>query len=221
MHARFFMVICAFVLPLVGCGPTIWTKPGAGTQEFAADRYSCERDSRQSGGFGTGLVGAIEVQEYFNRCLVAHGWEVQGATPTPRQAAAAAASSQNQTDSRDLKVCVARIRENPQYQIIIPNMADIETGKFTMSQISNMQKLTSKESSALLKYTEESSICWDAFLDSVEKRNDSAAQIFREGFSDTKIARAKAIRHEISWGELNSYTQALSDTQKSKLNSLH
>lgn len=220
MNARIFLVVCALTLPLVGCGPTIWTKPGAGTQEFAADRYSCERDSRQSGGFGTGLVGALQVQEYFNRCLVAHGWEVQGATPTPRQAAAAAVTSQNQADFRDMKICVTRFRENPQYQIIIPNLADINTNKFTMMQITNTQKLTPRESSALLQYTQESSTCWDTFVDSVEKRNVTAAGIFREGFSDVKLARAQAIRREISWGELSAHVEALSDAQAIKLKSL-
>lgn len=64
---------CAFVL--VGCAPQrVWTKPGASEQDFKVDAYNCERDARQSGYFGTGLVGQINFNDFQQRCMEAHGW---------------------------------------------------------------------------------------------------------------------------------------------------
>jgi hypothetical protein len=60
-----------------GCARTVWNKPGATQQDFAADAYNCERDARQSGYFGRGILGAANFQAFEERCMVAHGW-----TPT-------------------------------------------------------------------------------------------------------------------------------------------
>jgi hypothetical protein len=50
-----------------------WTKQDGGG-DLSADSYSCERDARQSGYFGTGLVGAVNMKEFYVRCLRAKGW---------------------------------------------------------------------------------------------------------------------------------------------------
>ena len=52
-------------------------KSGASQQEFVTDRYSCDKDAHQSAGFGTGLAGAIAVNNFFESCMNAHGWYVQ------------------------------------------------------------------------------------------------------------------------------------------------
>ena len=51
-----------------------WQKPGATAQDFQTDSYECERDVRQSGYYGTGLVGTINVNGFFNRCMEARGY---------------------------------------------------------------------------------------------------------------------------------------------------
>lgn len=66
---------------LYGCaGPTIWRKAGATQQDYNVDSYGCERDARQSGYFGGGLAGALNMRDFFNRCMVAHGWTPQQAS---------------------------------------------------------------------------------------------------------------------------------------------
>ena len=63
--------------PRLFCSPpaaVVWTKPGATSQDFNVDSYQCEKDARQSGYFGTGLVGAINFNEFEVRCMRAHGW---------------------------------------------------------------------------------------------------------------------------------------------------
>ena len=37
-------------------------------------RYECEKDARQSGYFGTGIVGSINMQNFLNGCLESKGW---------------------------------------------------------------------------------------------------------------------------------------------------
>lgn len=67
------------ILPLadfanVGTIQKVWTKPGLTQQEFRVDRYACERDMRQSGYYGTGLAGAIEMRNFFSRCMESKGY---------------------------------------------------------------------------------------------------------------------------------------------------
>jgi hypothetical protein len=66
---------------LSGCAPALWDKPGATQQDFAADRYGCERDARQSNYFGGGIIGAINMHDFYKECMVAHGWTEQGTAP--------------------------------------------------------------------------------------------------------------------------------------------
>jgi clan AA aspartic protease (TIGR02281 family) len=67
----------AIALCVAGCARNVWVKPGATQADFNVDRYDCERDARQSGYFGTGLVGALNMQGFYNRCMVAHGWRLE------------------------------------------------------------------------------------------------------------------------------------------------
>jgi len=58
---------------IAGCA-TVWEKPGATQADFNKDSYECERDARQSGYYGTGLAGAINMQNFADRCMIARGW---------------------------------------------------------------------------------------------------------------------------------------------------
>jgi hypothetical protein len=62
------------LMGLAACAQTIWDKPGATMQDFAMDSYECERDARQGGYYGTGLVGALNFQAFEERCMAARGW---------------------------------------------------------------------------------------------------------------------------------------------------
>jgi hypothetical protein len=55
--------------------PALWTKPGVTAEEWRTDQYSCERDARMSVLlFGGGIVGAIEAQRFYDKCLYARGY---------------------------------------------------------------------------------------------------------------------------------------------------
>ena len=57
-----------------GCAKTVWTEAGLTEQEFRSDDYSCERDMRQSGYFGTGRAGALNAKSFYERCMQAKGY---------------------------------------------------------------------------------------------------------------------------------------------------
>lgn len=67
-------VIVGAALMLASCVQTMWDKPGGTQQTFAADSYECERDARQSGYYGGGLIGALNFRSFEDRCMAARGW---------------------------------------------------------------------------------------------------------------------------------------------------
>jgi hypothetical protein len=64
----------AIVLGLSGCTRVVWDKAGSSQQDFQRDSYACERDARQSGYFGGGLLGAANFEAFQDRCMGAAGW---------------------------------------------------------------------------------------------------------------------------------------------------
>jgi hypothetical protein len=47
------------------------------------DTYECERDMRQGGYYGTGIVGSLNAQAFQERCLVAKGYYQVSAGESP------------------------------------------------------------------------------------------------------------------------------------------
>lgn len=70
------IILFVMVVGLVACAPQYkWYKSGATQADFRKDAYECERDMRQSGYFGTGIVGAMNAQNFGERCMESRGWE--------------------------------------------------------------------------------------------------------------------------------------------------
>ncbi len=57
------------------CTRMMWVKNGATPDDFRRDSYECERDSRQSGYYGGGLAGSINMTEFAKRCMRAKGYK--------------------------------------------------------------------------------------------------------------------------------------------------
>jgi membrane-associated protease RseP (regulator of RpoE activity) len=74
---------------LTACAPTTWVKPGATQQDFLTDKYSCEKDMRQSMYFGGGIIGAINADNFQSECMVAKGWRQQQGQAAPAVASTA------------------------------------------------------------------------------------------------------------------------------------
>jgi clan AA aspartic protease (TIGR02281 family) len=114
-----YVFLAPLALVLVSCGQTVWVKPGASQQEFTTDRYDCEKDARQSGYFGTGLLGAINMQNFFDNCMNAHGYYAQkgAAQGAQSQPLPAINTSQSPADQfghyDDVTLCNAAIPQPP------------------------------------------------------------------------------------------------------------
>jgi len=76
-HLFKLFILGLVMASLAGCASYTWVKPGVTPQDFTRDAYLCERDMRQSGYFGTGIVGAMNQQSFFERCMIANGYSKQ------------------------------------------------------------------------------------------------------------------------------------------------
>jgi hypothetical protein len=74
MRAFIAIITTIAALGLGGCAEYAWTKPGLTQADFNRDSYNCEKDMRQSGYFGGGLVGALNAQAFEERCMTAQGY---------------------------------------------------------------------------------------------------------------------------------------------------
>lgn len=68
---RYALSVC---LIAAGCSPIVWQKPSGTLTEFKRDNYACERDARQSGYFGGGIMGAVAMQDFYKRCMESKGY---------------------------------------------------------------------------------------------------------------------------------------------------
>lgn len=75
-------------LAAAGCAPMVWDRPGSTQADFNRDSYTCERDARQSGYYGGGLTGAVNMQGFFQRCMVAQGYTLRTSASGPSTSAA-------------------------------------------------------------------------------------------------------------------------------------
>jgi len=84
MKRRALWVLPFLMLGAAGCTPMMWVKPGLTEAEFRRDRYECERDARQSGYFGQGLAGQLNMIEFAKQCMRARGYNEVPADATAR-----------------------------------------------------------------------------------------------------------------------------------------
>ena len=84
------------LVALSGCSTTVWFKEGATRQDLITATYECERDVRQSGYFGGGIVRAFNMRDFQKRCMNARGWyeAADSRAPVPSVSPAAPAPAQ-------------------------------------------------------------------------------------------------------------------------------
>lgn len=87
-YALQFALLC--FLPLMGCASYIWRHNEHNDQaRFQRDSYECERDMRQSGYYGGGIVGQINAQGFAERCMFARGYYKASREPQSQPTATA------------------------------------------------------------------------------------------------------------------------------------
>jgi hypothetical protein len=211
-----FFRVAIFIVPLVGCADPVWVKPGTGPQDFQADSYSCERDARQSGGFGTGFARAVEVRDFFNRCMNAKGWSLQD-----RQIATASAQltqSSLELTNEDRISCVEQVRRQTKFSPIIKHLPDSRSGRFSFHQMANPENPTAPEARLFADLVAESSSCRDRYLSSVTTLVTPAQlQILRETANQCETLNAQISRRQMSWGEFATRGNQIFDSATTKL----
>jgi hypothetical protein len=71
-----WMTVVVGLLP-GACAPMIWDKSGATQDDYNKDSYECEKDAPQSGYFGSGIVGGLNMRHFFQEWMVAHGYTLR------------------------------------------------------------------------------------------------------------------------------------------------
>jgi hypothetical protein len=71
---KLLMLTMVLGLLVSGCATYTWRHPEYTPEKWARERYECEKDARQSGYYGTGIYGAMNMQAFFERCLESKGW---------------------------------------------------------------------------------------------------------------------------------------------------
>ena len=69
--AMILATLCAGCLKFVADKPT-FAKPNSTKADYDKDTYECERDTRQAQ-----IVNIHESQNFFNRCMIARGWQIR------------------------------------------------------------------------------------------------------------------------------------------------
>lgn len=77
MHNTIRISALLLALAAAGCATKLWNKPGSTQSDFNRESYDCEKDARQSGYYGGGLAGALNMQAFQERCMVSKGWYLQ------------------------------------------------------------------------------------------------------------------------------------------------
>lgn len=193
-----------------GCAETVWVKAGAGREAFLAERYACERDARQSGGFGGGIGGALAMQEFFNRCMVSRGWRLEDRS----SAESNVANARNEIEkARNERIsCVSSVRNKPIYAVISGRFANLDTGRFSFEQMTSSEIPTVQEANLLANYVREANVCLDAFAE-IYRRHSTQQQFqaYSRRRTQAELLIAQLVRRQISWGDYASQANQQSD----------
>ena len=223
-------VKCAFAtafvltLGLSACAaPKVWNKAGATQQDYATDSYMCEKDSRQSGYFGGGVIGALNMQDFDNRCMVAHGWYLSNqsvptqANPTADQPKLA---GQLKSAIEQRKSCTRGVRDEQVNAPLLSHFSDIDSGRFSMRQLADQQVATQVEGELLVRYFDETASCTDQFTASATRLVPAIGPIIVNEKSDIQAVALSLIRRQLTWGEAAQKQQDIQDAATAKLRAI-
>ncbi len=111
MRRSILFIIIAFGVS--GCTQHVWVKANATQQDYNIDFYACEKDMRQSGYYGSGVIALAEMEGFFNRCMFARGWSLQEVRNTSNKTQTNSNNSVSNVDrgSSKLDHCFERERK--------------------------------------------------------------------------------------------------------------
>lgn len=203
MRSLRILTILIFSPILSSCAQKTWVKNGATAQSFNDDKYACERDARQSGYFGGGLVGSLNMQDFYNRCMNSKGYILDN-----KKHAESELIKTKQYLGSALEVnqkCFDDIYNNQKYQPILTYLPNAQTGDFTMVQMSSTKKPSHQEGQLLTEYSIERDNCRAKYLNAVAPMlSPNQKKAMEARIEESDLNTSQLIRSEINYGEWSS-----------------
>jgi hypothetical protein len=211
---RVFTLLGLSIVLLAGCAsPTLWA-PGQGVaaSDFEPTKARCSMMARHGGGgfaaygsqsyvagaaLGNAIGESMRAQADFSDCMKASGW-----LPVSQEAVAArntkAASYKPISDQR--KACVAELRADPQFVLLIPHLPTLETATYSMAQTADERLPSVPEATALSAYWDGITACSTTSRAAYARIEPRLDPILSDALAENAAVVVLLVQRKISWG---------------------
>jgi hypothetical protein len=134
------------------------------------------------------------------------------AKPTEAQQTAIRTGAAFRDASLEAKACRAEVRERPKYASIVVHYAKLETGQFSLEQLSDKRIPTPEEARLVALYYDDIGVCLSNYDKVVAANRPTAFTIIKENRNKQAQTTVRLVQRRISWGEAaQQYQSATSD----------
>jgi hypothetical protein len=238
IHQSAASVVALVALTLLGGCATTWMPgPGQSSLNFEPTKARCQLMAMNSGGdfeasgsqnfvigatIGAAIGEAIRSGMTFNACMRAAGF-VEAETQT---ASAAPANGGKPGVSwftplvEERRACVEHVRADPRYSSVVPHLAALETGRFTLQQLADERMPTAEETQAFIAYVDEARPCIEHYRQSIAAKLPNAGPILLEEENNIEALSLQLAHHQLSWGQFDDQQQHMVDAARTQLRQL-
>lgn len=219
--------VVMFLALLTGCANNVWTKAGAGQNEFSQARYNCLQQSQQGASSayvnrygGAASSGVVTNDGLFSACMNAAGWSLQDQKSVqPAQQLQQAQFADGQARINQIGAAMKGLCSNPEFQPYFAK-SPCSSNDFVLSSMSDKSKITNAEKVAL-----------EAAVSAYDKLNLEANDILRKGGAADKVYvrymeqtvipastknRLDVYEGKITWGDYNKRRQEINRALESE-----
>jgi len=230
MPSAAYALLVSAVIGLSGCAQHTWIPgPGRSASEFEPTSAQCRMAARNGGGgfvavgrpafvagaaLGNAIGQGIRAQNDFNDCMSASGFLVADGITKEGQADKA---KQLKAILAENRACVTEVRNQSKYAALASRMADINTGKHSMVQISDPKLATLDEATLLAAYIDETEVCTARNMPRYASVSTGFAELMQHTRNNFRANATTLIRHQQSWGDYSQKLNEVSNENTAKL----
>ncbi len=219
-------------LLVAGCASQWAPGPGMTIADFAPAKAQCSIMARHGGGgfFAVGtanfvataaLLGTIgeaaRTNRDFNDCMTGSGFH----KVSPEAVAAVKEKREELRPFNEVrKACIAEIRARPEYAILQAQFSDLQSGQFTVTQLSNTALATFEEARAIASYVDASMTCALAYRRELLSRMPQFAPVVSDAHDELQRNLLRFIHGEISWGAFDQNQEDIQKTTRERMKAL-
>ena len=205
--------------------------------DFEPAKAKCSLMARHSGGsfaaygdanfvagatVGNAIGETARTQRDFNDCMAASGWKIADQPSAATQANQPMAASQPAAErlnalAADLKSCTAIIRAKPTYEPLLPHLVDLNTGRFTVTQLTDDRRPTPAESRLIAPYRDETNSCRAKFLNELSAVSPASVAIFSQVISKNDDVEAQLAKRQLTWGDAATKLKQIMEAGQAQL----